>query len=328
MTQQRLNVERRGLATVVILVLLAMTLGVAYTVLRSQATSAQLQSNSGLDSLARQASVTGYAIALRKMNEANWAITNTVSATMSSNQTYSVTYVTGDPTLSTSGTNASDWPWRVTITSIGTATDPSRPTVAATHTIQAVVKLVARQTPTLPSTLTTALGYTVYQIGSDNFELQLPCRVTGAVWLQGQMRLCDSYPPSNYGLSKYLSDLSAMQTVGYGDLRPLNGPVYIPSNRINSTTASLLTSNLGVTCTYNSSMNTTGWNYPGTITSYQLYPGGQTFSAQSLGSSISNTTLAADPRESAWVLLSFGRSDDRQQRRGERHDLLRQRTDD
>ncbi|HEX3870896.1 MAG TPA: hypothetical protein VHV77_10695 [Pirellulales bacterium] len=296
MTRRLLRRSRRGLATVIILVLLAMTLGVAYTVLRSQSTNAQLQSNSNLDSLARQAAMTGCSIALRKMSESGWNINNTLSGSIGTSQTYAVKYTTGDPTLTTTGTAASDYPYRITITSLGQATDPSRPTIAATHTVQAVAKLLVRQTSTIPATLTSALNYTVYQYSNDDFNLQLPCSVTGPLWLQGNVTLANSYPPSSDGFSKFMNDLNTMRGAGYGDWRPLNGPVSVPSSKISGSTLGVLTGNLGVTCTYIGSTNAVGWNFPGAVQTYQLYPGGQAYTVPTVGGSVANTTLAADPK--------------------------------
>jgi hypothetical protein len=135
----------------------------------------------------------------------------------------------------------------------------------------------------------------VYQYGNDVFQVEVPCRVTGPVRLQGDCNVATVYPPNNYGLSRYLGDLNTMRTSGYGDWRPVNGPVNVPNNRITGSTRSLLTS-MGVSTLTISSTTATGWNFPGVIASYQLYPGGSTYTATIVGSSVSNTTLKANPR--------------------------------
>ncbi|HWA97921.1 MAG TPA: hypothetical protein VG713_05490 [Pirellulales bacterium] len=292
-----IRTTRLGMAVMIVLLLLSITLSLSYAVVRSQASASLMQSNSNLDLLARQAAMTGMQTAMRKMSETNWAgVTSSVTGALSGNQSFRVTFQTGDASLSTTGPNASDWSYRVTVVSLGIATDPARPTIASNYTVQAVMKLIPRQLSTNPATFTTALGYTVYQTGTDDFQLELPCRITGAVRVQGNFYLADSYPPSSYGLSRYLSDINAMRGNGYPDDRPLNGPVSIPNSRITGMTKNLLNNSLGVSNISIGSTSATDWSYPSGLTSYQLYPGGQTYSAAIVPSSLANTTLAPDPR--------------------------------
>ncbi|HEX4131336.1 MAG TPA: hypothetical protein VHZ24_14950 [Pirellulales bacterium] len=289
--------RRAGMATMIVLLLLSITVGLSYSLLRSQGATVQAQSNSNLDMLARQAAMTGYSTALRKMNDANWGgIAMVVTGSLSANQSFRANYATGDPSITTTSANASDWPYRVTITSLGTAVDPARPTIASTYTVTAVVRLIPRQLATVPTTLTSALQFTVYQYANDTFELQLPCRVTGPVRLQGQLQLCTSYPPSSAGQSRYLSDLNAMRSAGYGDWRPLNGPVSVPNSDISGSTQSVLNNQLGVSNINISATSATGWSFPGSVSTYQLYAGGQTYTVPTLQASLANTSLAPDPR--------------------------------
>ena len=171
--------------------------------------------------------------------------------------------------LASTNTN---WPFRVTMQAVGTASDPAHPTTAAYHGITAVLQLVPRQLTTEPTNWSTMVGYTVYQYTQDNFQLQLPCQVAGNVWLQGTLTLESDYPPYNSGQNQYLTDLNSMQFFGYGDNRPLNGTVYLPYSKTASSTLSQV-GLLGISTVNTSPSTVSGWSFPGSITSYQLYPG-------------------------------------------------------
>ena len=139
------------------------------------------------------------------------------------------------------------------------------------------------------------LNYTVYQYSADTFEMELPCRITGNVLIQGTLRLADDYPPSNAGQNQYLSDLNSMQFFGLGDNRPFTGTVSLPYSSTASGTLSDLNL-LGVNTANVNPSPATNWTFPGNIASYQLYPGGQTFTVPAAASTLQNTTLAAAPR--------------------------------
>src|SRR5258708_3850443 len=64
--------RRRGVAIVLVLGLLSLTLALSYALLRSQTIAAQVQQNSQRTVSARLAAQTGLSVALRKMQEANW----------------------------------------------------------------------------------------------------------------------------------------------------------------------------------------------------------------------------------------------------------------
>ena len=82
-----------------------------------------------------------------------------------------------------------------------------------------------------------------------------------------------------------------MQYNGYGDNRPLTGPVYLPYNQTSSSNLSQV-SQLGASTTNTTPSTVAGWSYPGAITSYQLYAGGQTYTVPTVPSTLSNTTYA------------------------------------
>ena len=295
-SSRRSRCHRRGVSVVMILGLITSVLALSYFVMRTQAITAQLHDNAELNASARQAAQTAVSIALRKMHDSAWGgISATVSGSMGSSQTYFASYAPGDPNLATTDANAADWPYRVTIDATGFASDPARPTVSASYKIRAVVKLLPRQTPTNPSVFSSALSYTIYQTDDDDFEIQVPSQIKGNVRLQGTVVLADNYP-SSASKSRYFSDLNAMRSHGYIDARPLTGTVNLPNSQTPGSTRNLLSNELGLTLNNISSTTASGWSYPGTISNYRLYPGGPSYNVQAIGSSLSNTTLAADPR--------------------------------
>lgn len=286
--------RRPGITVIVVLGLLAVSLAISYSILRTQTTTNQTQVNADLRASARQAAQTGLAVGLRRLHDGNWGgIGQSLSGALASGQAYSLTYTNGDASLASGDT---DWPYRLTLDAVGTATDPARPAISASYRMQAVVRLRPRQLSTAPAVYSTMVGYTVYQYNQAEFEVQCPARVSGSVRLQNNLRLYDTYPGANYGLNRYLSDLNAMRSNGYGDNRPLSGPVNLPYSQTSSSIRSQLTSQLGVTTNDISVTSASGWSFPSAINSYQLYPGGATYSVPTVASTLSNTTLAADPR--------------------------------
>ena len=277
-----------------------MTLAVSYALLRAQAETIRSSSNIELRNEARQAAWTGLSAALRRMNQSNsWAgADSTLTGTINTFQSYTAIYTTGDATVAADGPDAADWPYRVTITSTGYAVDPTASTTTTTYKIEAVVKLVPRKLQDNPSPWATMQSFVVYQTNTDDVSLQLPFRIEGAARFQGSLSsFSQTYPsPTSSARPRYLSDLNAMRTNGYSDARPFTGPITLPNSATTSTVRNLLSSNLGVTLNNATGAATSGWSAPGTLSTYQLYPGGKTYTVPTLPSSIAATTYQADPR--------------------------------
>lgn len=301
-----------------VLGMLSVTLVVSYMLFRSQVAAQQLQENANLPTIAQHGALTAYAAALRKMHQNDWggadsSYSGTINNTMNSTttvgnngngkentttnttnptgitQAYSVTYATGDSSLAADDAKQ---PWRVTVTVKNTAVDLARPTVTATKQVRAVVELIPMALNTAPTTFNNAKNYTVYQYAQAEFQVQYPCRVQGANRLMGNLRLCDAYPNnSTTAANRYMSDLTAMQA-SYGDLRPLNGPIYLPTSRTSSSILTQLSNNMGVSYSNISTGNANDWPTPSLLTSYQLYPGGKTYQASAISNSVSNATYA------------------------------------
>jgi len=293
----RRRAARRGFAILLVLGLISMTLAVSYAVIRTQAAGLKAGVNVGQRLDARQAAYSGLSAALRKMNQADWAGADTVlTGTVGPHATFAASYATGDAELLSSDPQAVDWPYRLTITVTGCVTNSAISPVPATYRVEAVARLTPRNTSTNPAVWETSAPYIVYQTAADDVAVQLPVRINGAVRLQGGLSLCATYPSTGSSRGQYLSDLNAMRSDGYPDHRPFTGPISLPFNATPGSTRNLLTSNLGVTLTDQAASTVSGWSHPGSVTTYKLYTGGKSYTAVSLGSSISGTTLAADPQ--------------------------------
>src|SRR5262245_9046272 len=98
--KQRASVNRRGVAVVLVLGMLAMTLALAYASLRGQSTIAKLADNLGRGEEARVAAESGVYVAMRRMSEATWAgVGTSFSSNITSDSWYEVSFATGDPQL-------------------------------------------------------------------------------------------------------------------------------------------------------------------------------------------------------------------------------------
>lgn len=291
--------HRRGLAIILVLAMISMTMAVSYSLLRSQ--SAQLKSAGGSDlrTEAREAALSGMSAALRKMNQTSWAgADSTLTGSLSSSQSYSATYTTGDAAIGVNDADAADWPYRITIDTTGYATDTSISTVPTTYKIQAVAKLNLKQVSSNPAIWPTMQSYVIYQTGTDACTLQIPFRFEGPLRFQGSLTsFSTTYPSPSSCRADFLSDLNAMRLAGYGDYRPFSGPLYLPNSATSSTIRNLFTNNLGITVSNMSTTTSTGWSTPSnSMSTYQLYPGGRNYTIPTLATTVSGTTLGPDPR--------------------------------
>jgi hypothetical protein len=302
--------KRRGIAVLLILGMLAMTLAMSYATLRTQATTAQQTSNLIRGDEARLAAESGMQSALRTISGSSWGgVDSVLTANVTSNSSYRVTFTTGDSELTAASPSYGDFPYRLTILSTGTATDPARPAIQAQYRIQAVVQLARRELNPLPGGWSLLDTISVYQWANREVYAQLPMRVQGLTVLNGEVNLCDDYPPSSSTRERYLEDLNAMRLAGLGDFRPFNGPLALPYSRQDSATLNALQSDLGIT-----TINTTATNNTsapayliGSISTYRLYPGGKAYKPPVLqtayGSTLTNVTIAPDPATNPLGLL-------------------------
>jgi len=195
----------------------------------------------------------------------------------------------------------------VTLFSTGYATDPNDSARVVTHRVRAVVRLVPRKLATSkPSGFDnfangdSGVAYTLYQWSTGACQINVPFRVHGPVRIQQKLDLAlpgsavPWYSWSSDARQRYLKDLNVMRLAGSPDYRPLGGPVYLPYSQQDGGFVSLLTA-MQVSTVDTSTQGLSGWSSPSSMTSYQIYPGGKTYTVPSLGAEQRNVTLQPDP---------------------------------
>lgn len=294
--------RRRGVAVLLVLLMVIVAMGLSYAVMREQYTATTLQRNAGLGMSARQAAMAGMSVALANMQSNSWAgVGTSLNQSLGTYAQFQVTFTTGDPSLTAGQPNYNDFPYRVTVVSVGTVADSGNPNRVSSYTIQAVLHLVPRAVAAEPANWSTMCGSTLYQWTSGKFAVNIPYRVQGPVRVQQklQLALASSSSPwygwSSSARTRYLGDLYAMFTPGSSDFRPFNGPISLPYSLQSSNTISLLNTTMGIATSNVAQQNLASWMSNTAVTSYQLYPGGQVYSVPSLAQSLQNTTLAPDP---------------------------------
>jgi hypothetical protein len=288
---------RRGMATLVVLLLISIALAISYATMRSQATIVAIQQNAHLATDARQAAITGLTIGLKKMHQGDWAgVNTTLSGSLGADQGYLVTYAAGDPSLSQGDPDYADLPYRVTLASVGYAVDPADPARKATHTARAVVRLVPRKLPDEPSDWDRMQQYAVYQTKKESFEIDLPCQLSGAIRVQSKFKLIRHYPNDSDAWWTYLDDLNRMRKNNLPDYRPVNGRVDWPSLEQDLIDVIALQVLLGVPTSHLDSKETgSDWVKPSAPAEYRIYQGGPVYAVTPLPGTLENTILGPDP---------------------------------
>ena len=289
--------RRRGMAVLMVLLLLSVTLAVSYAMVRSQNLAVEIERNADRRDQARQAAMTGLTLAMKKMQQSTWAgAETTLSGTLSAGQQYSVTYATGDAALTSISPGYKEYPYRMTLTAVGQASDPAASSRVSRCSIQAVMRLVPRAVATEPSNWSSATqNYTIYGNGWGNFSVDVPVHTVGRVRCGLVLDLCPSYNWSSSVRSGYASDLLAMASAGGSDARPFTGPVELPTFFLSGTTKNLLTS-MGVSY---SNQWPSAITLPSPLASpmqYRLYTGGKIYTATTAAATLQQgVTLQADP---------------------------------
>lgn len=296
-TRRRDAQARGGFTILLVLALVSMTLGVSYSLLRTQAASTSTSNNGKTQIGARQAAWTGLSAGMRRMSQTNWGgVGTTITGNLSGSDSFSVSYSIGDATLPTTGTGAESYPFCVTVVSTGYSADPSSSSVTTTYKVEAVLKLVPRALASNPSAWSTMLPYVYYQTSGDGLSIELPLRITGTQrWQGGLTSFLADYPNSTNSRNRFLSDLNVMRSNGYGDNRPFTGPVVLPTANTTSAIRSQLTTSLGITLTNSSAVTISNFTHPDAVTSYKMFAGGPSYTIPTLGATVSNTTLQPDP---------------------------------
>ena len=280
------------MAIVLVLALVSIALAMAYALLRSQSLNVLMQGNSNLRNEARAAALSGLAAGLQKMSLTGWSgVNSTSTGTLSSTDSYSVTYTAGDPNLAAQDPNQ---PYRVTVISTGYATSSLlQNSQQSSYRVRAVVALSPRQLGPQPTNWSTMVNYSLFQINNGSVTLDPPCQVTGPVYLQGALSLGTDYSWSATASQRFFTDLNSMRLAGQTDLRPFTGKVSLPTASQSSQTTSTL-SWLGLATTNVSVASPPSIPLPSNLTTYQIYPGGPVYSVGTVPSSASSVTLGPD----------------------------------
>jgi hypothetical protein len=292
----------RGIAVVMVLGLLAITLAISYATLRGQGTTTQLARNNGRALDARAAAQSGLAAALRKISENAWAGVNVgLNANVTNNSWYQVTFTTGDAKLAVTDPQYGEYPFRLMIDSIGTASDPLNPAIQAQYHSRCTVQLMRKKLLDEPANWISTTNFTVYQYGNKNVYAQFPVRINGSACLLGKLYFCTEYPGNVGARDQYLSDLNTKRVLGLGDDRPFPTTITIRGVATvqDSTTMTVLTSKLGMVLVDTSASTATPFTHPGAVLTYKLYPGGKDYTPPVLQNAytnpLQNVTLGPDP---------------------------------
>jgi len=296
---------RRGVAIVFVLALIAITMALSYSLLRTQVTATQIQANSNQRALARQAAMTGLSAALRQIQLQAWiddgGVSSTLSGRISADETYHVTFSTGDATLTDTHPDYEDYPYRVTVLSTGYALDPATAGTVCSHQVQAVMRLVPRKLADEPSSWTQMQQYTLFQYkpastgGGYHVVIEAACRIEGRVRIQSELKLDIMAPAGSNARARYLSDLNQMRVDGLGDERPFTGPIDLDTSKLAAATLDLLTTSLSIATSHKAQLTTADWTHPGAVTSYQLYSGGKTYAVPRVGLDHTDTVFEPHP---------------------------------
>jgi len=183
------------MAVLLVLLMLAMALAVAYATSRVNTTSVFIQRNELQRGDARTAALTGMYLALNALHSASWGgVGSKLSGQLADQTSYQVSFDAGDSRLTPSHPEYNLLPYRVTVTSTGIASDAANPSLSVTHVVRAVVELVPTATTVWPDRWKQVQNHQVYQWGTGTVNLELPVQWSGAVWTQGAVNFAPSYP--------------------------------------------------------------------------------------------------------------------------------------
>lgn len=306
--------SRRGMAVLLVLVVLSISLALAYGVMRVQSAAEQVQSNSIHRGDARQVALTGLSIGLRKMNETTWVgVGQTVSGSLNSTDRYVITYTTGDPdlllkldptgvltaenvtdALVSASSNSEEllrYPYRVTVSVKGYSRNPGTGT-DATHAVRAVVELSPKKMadePTNWSKVTDlARNFVLYQRDNDTVSVHMPLQIKGNVRLHGPLTLNEEYSGWAGVGTRYLTGLNSLLSGGT-DYRPFTGKMFWNQTRQSGTVITWIGDTLGLQRTNLVDEVLGNWLDPTPTLTYQLFPGGAAYKATSIGTDISSS---------------------------------------
>jgi hypothetical protein len=189
---------KRGIAVLIVLAILSITMALCYAMMRAEFMSSQIQLNYQRRADARLAAYTGLSIALQTIQSSDWAGVQTpLTRNLGEGQSCVVTFQTGDASLQPGDSDYEEFPYRLTLVSTGSVTDPKTSVVTSSFSVEAVVQFVRRKLYDAPANWSNITGYTLYQWGTDSedtIDLDLPVRIEGPIYAQNKIELAKSYP--------------------------------------------------------------------------------------------------------------------------------------
>lgn len=285
------------MAVLVVLLMLAMVLSLSYAAMRSRFAGAMVGRNAERQIAARQAAMSGLAIAMRRMHVTGWTgVGSSLGGSLGDGTSYLVTFSAGDPALTSASADYAEWPLRVTLSAKGYAQDGSNPQCVATHEVQSVVRLVPRALNSQPTGFSDLVDHTVCQWTNGDFVLTPPCRFAGPVRVRATMdlgwQILWNFGPRWH----YFDGLNRLNQAGQGDWRPFSGTVKMPYSWQYPDTRVVLNTALGVATQDTSSTASYVWTSPSSAVSYKLYEGGASYTPTTLPQEVNGITLEPDPK--------------------------------
>jgi Tfp pilus assembly protein PilX len=299
--------RRRGMALILILGMLAITIAVSYSLLRSQVQTTLLQTNTQTNNLARQAAETGLNYAIRKLTTDSWGgVGTTLTGNVDSQSSYSVSYAAGDASLLSGDPNYSELPFRVTITSTGTALNSGDNTLPTTYTMSAVLQLVRRglNTSATPSLWSAMNGFTCVQWNSSStvwtVNVDAPVQFQGPTCFLGKMQFqklsLDPTDDNSDSRKDYIKDLKKKFTDTGVDYRHFTDDVSLGNGRQDADTKGDIEW-LGVSVNFVPTIGSDPVSYANAPSTYKLYAGGPAYTVPNLvgtyGSTPTGQTIVA-----------------------------------
>ena len=216
--RKRHSAPARGVSVLLVMALLTMTLALSYAMVRLNFTVERTHTNYQRLGDCRQAAYAGISAALRKMQQSSWSgVGVNLTGNLGSGLSYSVTFVSGDASLVPGSSDYGELPYRVTVTSTGTAADPANPSVSSVHRVEAIVRLIPRKLYDPPTNWSTLQNYTLYQWGAvagDTLSLDLPVRVEGPIFAQNTVAIAPSYPTGDRRSAPFAGQIDEVAVLG------------------------------------------------------------------------------------------------------------------
>jgi hypothetical protein len=109
--------KRNGSAIIIVMFVLGLTMTLSYSMIRMQHSVATVHLNHNLSGSAKRTATSAAMIALKHVKDGTWGgFGTTISGSLSSTESYEITYTAGDSSLTSSDPEWSDNPYRMTIT--------------------------------------------------------------------------------------------------------------------------------------------------------------------------------------------------------------------